>query len=330
MHYNPFYNFLDPLLIVYYCLNRIKYNNVKSLATDTAAIVWFCEQINTSTDWRNSQTFKSTLIKIHKLFFLPPDKAEPIFPSMVLNWLISLNINIHNAFKMPLDLLVKILIIQIISITGMRLMELLRYNKKGSTNGIRFGNIKIIRYNKQNSNIASKLDIANYIRLNIDPGQYKNAKSRLQPKEYIIGDTYHNVYNPYYYFVIYSKRMRKYMYDNNIAIDNNSKFFRDSKFNEIKYNHVSNWMKAVLIANGINYNIDNKKFTIHGFRSGIATWLRAMGVPMEQICHYVGWSDKFLRSAAYGYFRFSNKQKAALAKKIIQFKPKKELTLIVG
>lgn len=320
-------------MISFYCLHRINDHKIKSLNNDISAILWLCSMLGHSVAWKNNSDFIEVKAILHKLFFVPPDKAEPVYPSMIKKWLIKINVNVNNAYKIPFGLLLKVTIMTIYSMTGMRTMELLMYPKKNAKNGIKFRNIKIIRYrykNKYNHKINSIKNKINYILLTIDPDQYKNAKFRKISKDYVIGDSFDDIYNPYKYLLIYLKRLKKLSLNNNkIKINQKDIVFRFENGDILKTHIPQNWLKEILVTINIDIN-DGKKHSLHGIRAGIATWLRNMKVPIEQICNFIGWSDKWLSSASFGYFRFTNEQKADLAKKIAEFKPEKPLSLICG
>ena len=99
-------------------------------------------------------------------------------------------------------------------------MELLKYNDKKETNGLKYGSVKRISFNYDTQ--------CNYFRLTMKPGEYKNAQSRTKPKSYIIGDS-NNIYlNPYKFFEAYIKRLTRESYNtvSHLNIDKNANIFQ--------------------------------------------------------------------------------------------------------
>lgn len=338
VNHNPFYKNLSPLLVIYYCLHRINDDKIKSLKNDISAIQWFTTMLGHSLNWKKDAEFIEIKKIIHKLFFVPPERAEPVFPSMIKTWLIKINVNVYNAKYIPFSLLLKVTVMTLYSITGMRTMELLLKPLNDATNGVRFKNIFIDRckyfepfiYESKgfDPKINSVGPIPSFIKLIIDAGQYKNAKLRLVAKDYIIGDTFDDIYNPYKYFLIYLKRLKQLkLSSHTVNISPNDHIFQYSNGKIVKSHIAQQWLNEILVLIGVDIN-DGLKHTLHGIRAGIATWLRAMKVPIEKICNFIGWSDAFLKSSAYCYFRFSDESKARLATQIANFKPKQPLTLI--
>ena len=120
VNFNPFHKNLDPTLMIFYFIHRINDDNIGSLKMESAAIRWMCELLDISIDWIDDKDLIEVKKRIKKLFFVEPDKANPIFPNMILEWMKLINITINDRFTIPFDLLAKITIIQILTCTGIK------------------------------------------------------------------------------------------------------------------------------------------------------------------------------------------------------------------
>ena len=319
---NPFYHPINTNVVIFFLMNKLRIKKTNSWNTEISALLWFSEIIDSNKLWRISSHFKNVYSKVKKLYFISPKKANPIFISLVLKYLNILKFDIKKAQRMSLFELSKILIIQLSAITGMRCMEIMRYNNKRSKNGILIKYINIFYLNSQ-LNVLNP----NYLTITIPPGMYKNAISRTESKTIIVGDTYDMIFNPFRLLILYLKKLKQIALKSNRILSNNDYLFNDEYFNPICINHTKNWLKEFY--NLIFYKYDpNIKYTWHGFRSGLATWLRQLGLPIELICKYVGWSTNFLISSSYGYIRYSNYELAIVARKALLFKPKKPINFV--
>lgn len=310
VNFNPFHKNLSDWLIIYFLLYRINTNDTKCWNSEISAISWLCELLGTSLEWKKSENLKNIKFRLEKLFFKPPNKANPIFIDMIIKYFELKNFSIKKAHKIPFNEMTKYLLISLYATNGFRGMELLKYKDKKRDNGLKFNHITFVKINKDN--------ISDYFEFQLT--DYKNAKSRQQTKSIIIGDSFHERLNPLQLFRIYLARYKKRNFPNKPS----DHIFRDNDNKIITLDIMNIWIKDMLL--DLNINIfNNEKFTLHGLRSALATWLRAMNLPIEQICQFVGWSDKFLHSAAFGYMQFQDFQKANLMKKIVNFKPTEPL-----
>ena len=316
---NPFFHNLDPILIVYFLLYRIRDNDSHSWNSEIAAISWFCELIGSSVEWKVNPDLLNIKFKITKLFFVEPSKAEPLFLDIFIDWFVAQKFDISKVNSIPFDLLAKYTIIQIFLLSGMRGMEVLKYNTKKSTNGIKLGNI--LRC------LAASPDDVSYYKLTIKGGEYKNAIFAMVDKVIIIGDSKHNVLNPYILFNQYIKRLKLLKLSNdNINTSSNANVFQFFNGKIITLNIARDWLQDILL--DLHVPVLGKKYTLHGFRSGFATWLRGMNMKIEKICALIGWSTKFLGSSSFGYFRFSDSEKAEVASQAVLYRPTSPLNLI--
>ena len=300
-------------------MNKLKDKHTNSWNTEISALLYLSEIIGCNKHWRITSYFKDIHQKVKKLYFIDPKKAYPILISMLKQYCKNINFNINKAWSLSIIDLIKIICFQLTALTGMRGMEVLKYNNKKSKNGLKYGYINVIYYN---SKLNKKRP--NYLKITIPPGLYKNARSRTQPKTIILGDTYDDIINPFKLILIYIKRMKKLANDQNKPLTDDDYLFMDETLEIVKTNQFPIWLKEffkiIKTEKDPNYN-----YTWHGWRSGLTTYLRHMGIPIEKICTLVGWSTNFLQSASYGYIRVDNHELAALAHKIIVYKPKEAI-----
>ena len=325
INYNAFYHEIDYRIISYFLLHRIHEYGTKCWNSQIAAIAWFCDLIGTSINWKNNNKFLQLKADIIKTFDEDPIKAEPIFIDFIIKYFKYRLFNINNAKHICWDQLVIFVLIQLYALTGARISELVKYNRKNSNKGLKYKSIKFCSEKYKNKRI-------NYIKLTILAGEYKNAKSKNKDKILIIGETNHPIIDPYKLLKIYLKTVKFNKKKNkpNWKWQNNDLMFIFSSDKPVTTNDITDEFHVMLDDMKINKLNNDKKYGVHGMRSGLASWLRDMNTPIEQISLYIGWSVNWLQSAMFGYFRFSNVQKALLTIDIVNHKPKKPISIIIG
>ncbi len=255
------------------------------------------------------QRFKLAAIK---RFDTPSDKRLPLQLHHLIRYTLSLDCVINRYNTVPLDSLLKVLIIQMYFFTMSRPCELLLSPHSETKRGIKFKHLTFFKPNPSNPS-------THFVRIQVV--SHKSMKSLNDSKLLYVGHSYCpqtlqtnkscpcKLLNPLRLLNVYLRRRQKLVailqkgkrkHALRLSLENSVFVWSSGKVVTSAY--LSKIVKEVVAANS-QYILEPKRYAAYSARIGGTTRASQVGIAHGLILKYVGWSDSKLPDISMRYIR---------------------------
>ena len=326
----------DAETIQFWICDRIQsIGTIKSFHNWTSMLQWIAEVAQKPSPWKTHPSYTHFVRAIHKQYGETSDERLYLKYHHILQYTQKMGVTPSKYKSVSLNKLLKVLLIQLYFLSGSRPNELLKYDTKKSTNGLKLKDLKYYKLSDPHKNYHS-----------FTITTLKNQRTQNTFKTFEIAQTHCTKWkkcplkciyiNPSKLLYIYLWRRQKIAKQIATAIKENSLYPNEathlkkaSQNLPLKPNNYAFIWRNGKITTTVDlaHTIDElvkilkleepHRYTAYSLRIGCTTRAQAVGIDHPKILKYIGWADSRLPHVSFRYMRYNKEELREMAFEII-------------
>ena len=320
---------MDEEMIMFWIMDKtLRSGSAASICTWTASIAYLHEIADEVPLYKEIPKFKQFVSDVKARYGGEDDPRLPITLAMLMDYTHHLQAYGENVFNIPLDTLVKVVIMQLLWISMARPSEVLKSVGSKTKTGILYSQMQC---HALKIHPKSRIQISGDAHRHAIPFQmwrcevaaFKNQKYKKKPKYIYVGDTRcihslcaskrnsKSLHRCPCTFINPSRLIKvlyhRYSLRPNLHPEPNKPFFRWQSAETVTTTHLTKIIEEFRQITKIP-TPDRHRYTTYSARIGGATHAGNLGIAQAKLLKYVGWSAAKLPQIQFRYQRYTSTQ----------------------